>query len=36
MRMATELELNLTQTTAVDADLSGSLFDADSITGLGP
>ena len=36
MRMATDLELNLTQTAAVDADLSGSLFDADSITGLAP
>ena len=36
MRVATDLELNLTQTAAVDADLSGNLFDADSITGLAP
>jgi hypothetical protein len=36
MRMATSLDLNLTQTAATDTDLSSSLFDADSVTGLGP
>jgi hypothetical protein len=36
MSMAISLDLNLTQTAAADTDLSGNLFDADSVTGLGP
>jgi hypothetical protein len=36
MRMATSLDLNLTQTVSADTGLSGGLFDADSVTGLGP
>jgi len=36
LRMTTSLDLGLVQTATAEADLSGNVFDADSVTGLRP
>jgi hypothetical protein len=36
MTVATSLDLGLVRATSTDADLSGNVFDADSVTGLRP